>query len=134
MPARLKTPTHLLLLLLFLALAGCKNGELPPPEATPEQIAREQAFVLANFRSNPCFITALERARTLEQRPAKSPSYSVTLPASVLTNDDFHYNVTVRKNDRMATITRQGGYFGGYQILGPVPLSSCLQPVFGVPS
>lgn len=130
--ARFKTLTHLFHLLLLLALAGCKSSELPPPEATPEQVVREKAFLRANFLSHPCFVAALERAKTLDEQPPESPAYSVQLLPSALSNDGFDYHLSVRKSDRVATVTRSGGYFGVHQVLGPVSLATCLQPVFGV--
>lgn len=61
--ARFKTLTHLFHLLLLLALAGCKSSEFPPPEATPEQVVREKAFLRGKFLGHPCFVAALERAK-----------------------------------------------------------------------
>lgn len=118
-------------LFLCLALFGCKGGELAPPEATPEQVAREQKFLRAQFFSDPCFISALDKAKPLEGEPFNSLSYSIEFLPSVLIHDGLHYLVSVRKSDRVAIVTRSGGYFGVNETLGPVPLSSCMQPVFG---
>ena len=118
-------------LFLCLAVVGCKGGELPPPEATLEQIAREQEFLRANFLNAPCFISALDKAKPFEGETFNSPSYSVEFSPSMLIHDGLHYLVSVRKSDRVAIVARRGGYFGVNEMLGPVPLSSCMQPVFG---
>ena len=119
-------------LLLCLALVACKGGDLPPPEATTEQIAREQVFLRENFLSDACLVLALERAKPFIGGSSSSPTYSVELPPSALVHDGWNYLVLVRTSDRVATVRKRGGYFGVDELLGPVPLSTCLQPVFGL--
>ena len=120
-------------LFLCLALVGCKGGVRPPPEATLEQIAREQEFLRANFLNDPCFISALDKAKPFEGETFNSLSYSVEFSPSMLVHDGLHYLVSVRKSDRVAIVARRGGYFGVNEMLGPIPLSSCMQPVFRSP-
>lgn len=121
-------------LLLCLALVACKGGDLPPPEATTEQIAREQVFLRENFLSDACLVWALEGAKPFNGAASASPTYSVELPASALVHDGWNYSVLVRTSDRVATVRRRGGYFGVDELLGPVPLATCLKPVFGLAS
>jgi hypothetical protein len=45
-------------------------------------------------------------------------------------HDAFEYMVHVRKTDRLAFVTRTGGYFGVYETLGPIALSDCLRDTF----
>lgn len=114
-----------------MALAACWYlWTSEPPEATPEQIAREQSFLRARFFQDACFAPMFEAAKATSTKLEDGASYSVDLPVNAMVHDGYLYALEVRKSDRAGFLTRSGGYFGVYETLGPLPLAKCLREVF----
>mgnify|MGYP006200406999 FL=1 len=117
-----------------ITFGGCsseQNALLPPPEATPNQVQREIAFISNNFLASECF-AELSKSKSIDQLPEipASNQYVVNISAPELMNDAFEYKIIVVKNDRTGYLVRIGGIAGVHEIYGPHSLVGCLQNAF----
>jgi hypothetical protein len=123
------------LLALAAGLGGCAapgDGAIPPPPATPDQIAREATYLRSVFPGDDCIERLVDAAPNVAdpQSLHVASIYSVAFPASPLQSDGLSYVLEVTEARRMAYLFVSGGFAGRFTVTGPIPLARCLQDAF----
>jgi hypothetical protein len=118
-----------------VSLVGCGAlgiGEVPPPPATPEEIAKEVRYLEETFFEDDCIHRVLRAAPDVPDPQSLDVKsiYSIEFPASPMVSDGFSHVLKVSGAHRMAYLITSGGFAGLYTVKGPIPLAHCLQDVF----